>query len=323
MNFPKHTYKYYIDAYIKDILKNSKSVVSITTKNNIENILTYNFIQQLNYDIGSDLLKTLNVIFSENELQLLLKQFTDMIYNRNIQKWILPKLFVIVVYINDQDNKHINESYADFIIYVIYKLSEVYKLNGVNGYINWYYKYNVVGILMNKLNYILVNKLLPSASAIDERILLHKNIFVNNNGNITVKLLCERLHITYDEFITNLQIQRQLRNIKLSVNDNEFYKTLLYKYYYLLSTVINIFDVNDDVINNYISHIESTNMLIAEYVNELPNNINERYYISMLLKLSIHKRFKAFNGTFCQDGNKTLTGDETLDKLINIANYYI
>ena len=324
MNFPIHTYKYYIENYIRDILKNGKSVVSNATKTNIVNILTYNFIPQLNYNICSDLMKTLNVILTIDELQLLLKRFTNMIYNGNIQKWILPKLFIIVVYLNDQDSKYINESYADFIVYVIYKLSILYKLNGVNGYINWYYKYNVVGILMNKLNYILVNKLLHTnensnmqltTSENNGRILLHKNIFIINNVNTSITQICKRLNITYNEFITNLQIQRLLRNVKLTIIDNDFYRTLLYKYSYLFSQVINIFDINDGVITNYINHVESTDMSVAEYANELSNNIGELYYNIMLLKLSIHKRFKDFN--------KVLTHDEILDKLIYIANRYM
>lgn len=314
MNFPIHTYKHYIDDYIRDILKNGKSVVNNATKTNIVNILAYNFIPQLDYNIDSDLMKTLNVILTVDELQLLLKRFTNMVYNSNIQKWILPKLFIIVVYLNDQDSKYINESYIDFIVYVIYKLSILYKLNGVNGYINWYYKYNVVGILMNKLNYILVNKLLHTNEN-NGRILLHKNIFITNNANTSITQICKQLNITYNEFIMNLQIQKLLRNVKLTITDNDFYRTLLYKYSYLFSQIINIFDVNDDVITNYINHVESTDMSVAEYTNELSNNIDELYYNIMLLKLSIHKRFKDFN--------KVLTHDGTLDKLIYIANRYI
>ena len=113
----------------------------------------------------------------------------------------------------------------------------------------------------------------------------------------------------------NLQIQKLLRNVKLTITDNDFYRTLLYKYSYLFSQIINIFDVNDDVITNYINHVESTDMSVAEYTNELSNNIDELYYNIMLLKLSIHKRFKDFN--------KVLTHDGTLDKLIYIANRYI
>ena len=310
MNFPIHTYKHYIDNYIRDILKNGKSVVSNATKTDIINILTYNFIPQLDYNIGSDLMKMLNIILTVDELQLLLKRFTNMVYNGNIQKWILPKLFIIVVYLNDQDSKYINESYVDFIVYVIYKLSILYKLNGVNGYINWYYKYNVVGILMNKLLHTNL-----TASENNGRILLHKNIFITNNTNTSITQICKQLNITYNEFIINLQIQRLLRNVKLTITDNDFYRTLLYKYSYLFSQVINIFDINDDVITNYINHVESTDMSVAEYANELSNSIDELYYNIMLLKLSIHKRFKDFN--------KVLTHDEILDKLIYIASRYI
>lgn len=303
----KDLYKNIIKGYMFDVINNGPQCVNNDMKNKINTVLTYHFIPSMDYNIGSDIIRLLNDIYTPTEINRLIDQLIDMIYNYNISTWIYTKLFIIAVYINTQQNEYLNDSFSDFMIFVIYQLAHKYELNGIIGYLNWYYKYNTIGLQMNKLYYILINNLhLNYSNNETNKIILHNHIFGINKINKSIVYICKELNITFEEFLTNIQIRQNIKGIRLSVMDNIIYKMLLTKYSYLLSDFISIFEFTDILI----TYMERTNKTIEEYIHELTKHENKLYYNKMVVRMSIYY--------LCEHMDNLILYNDILYKLIKI-----